>query len=67
MYTAFLTHSVGTFKGTADTDHEAVMKAYKSLKAIWSIDPWTAFVTVYNGDTLAYVCKTFTEYEQATH
>ncbi len=67
MYTAFLTHPAGTFQGTADNDHEAVMAAYNALKACWSIDPWKAMVTVYNGNNLAYVCASFTKYKMSTN
>ena len=62
MYTSFLNHPAGQFKGTGQTDHEAVTQAYNALKAVWSIDPWKASVTVYNGDTLAYVCQSYTAY-----
>lgn len=67
MYTAYLTHPAGQFKGTGNNDHEAVMMAYNALKGAWSIDPWKASVTVYNGDSLAYVCKSYTAYKMSTN
>ena len=66
MYTAYLTHPAGTFTGSAENDHEAVMLAYNALKAAWSIDPWEAKVVVYLNESLSYACKSFMSYHVNT-
>lgn len=72
MYTAFLSYPLSagqtvTATAEADTDHEAVMQAYNKLKGAAAPCPWDAKVVVYNGDNLAYTCKTFTAYQVSTN